>query len=152
MRCPASKLKQVEVLKDAEFRHIQELSGHHFTWDAASDDEGLNAHCKDFSCPTRPFQQQDVAGQHVWMHPPIDQVESFLQHFHMCWQKAPTATSGCVLLPSSLTHCMTSVIPQARVLEKYRQGSRIFEARCIRENTSMRESHHYTLWYFTSQP
>jgi hypothetical protein len=115
-------------LKRTEFRHLEELTGKPFTWDAAADDTGTNAQCQQFSSPSRPFEKQDIAGQHVWMHPPLQRAEEFMSHFYACWQKSPKTTSGCIMLPNHMAHVITDYAANARLLERYRHGSRLFEA------------------------
>jgi len=104
------------------------MTGKRFTWDAAVNNEGTNALCTEYSTPANPFQAADVAGQHVWINPPAEQAETFLQRFFECWQKAPTITSGCIMLPQHLTHIITDRAEHVRRLEHYRHGSKLFES------------------------
>jgi hypothetical protein len=114
-------------LKRTEFRHLQELTGKDFTWDAACDEAGTNAQCRQFSSPAHPFEKQEVDGHHVWMNPPVGQAEAFLKHFYACWQRSPKTTSGCIMLPTHATDVISQYAANARLLEKYRHGSLLFE-------------------------
>jgi len=154
VRVPASKSAQNNHSRilQGEFRHIQELTGKQFTWDAAVNNEGTNALCTEYSTPATPFQEADVAGQHVWINPPPDQAESFLQRFFKCWQKAPTTTSGCIMLPQHLTHIITDRAEHVRRLEHYRHGSKLFESPDVngRFKPCGKSPFSYTVFYIPS--
>jgi hypothetical protein len=51
-----------------------------------------------------------------------------MSHFYACWQKSPKTTSGCIMLPNHMAHVITDYAANARLLERYRHGSRLFEA------------------------
>jgi hypothetical protein len=50
-----------------------------------------------------------------------------MSHFYACWQKSPKTTSGCIMLPNHMAHVITDYAANARLLERYRHGSRLFE-------------------------
>jgi hypothetical protein len=57
----------------------------------------------------------------------VGQAEGFLKHFQACWQKSPKTTSGCIMLPTHAADVITQYAANARLLEKYRHGSALFE-------------------------
>jgi hypothetical protein len=111
-------------LVQSEFTRIQQLSGRSFTWDACCNNDGSNALCASFSSPERSFLSQEVAGHHVWLHPPAALAEQFLEHMLHCWERKPHTTSACILLPASLAALAVSDSHRLRLLHRYTSGER----------------------------
>jgi hypothetical protein len=68
-----------------------------FTLDAAADDNGYNAQCKEFCSPRNSFFDYNVKGHTIWMNPPFNQATKFLQHL---LDHSDSSTSAVIVLPT----------------------------------------------------
>ena len=107
------------------FERIQRLIGHEFTWDAACNDLGDNALCRNFSCPSRSFLDTDVSGQRVWINPPYTMIRQFVQHYRQCKQRDPANTSACLVLPK-WSGDWTAELAGMQLIREYPIGSVLF--------------------------
>jgi hypothetical protein len=115
-------------LTAVEFEKLQQLSGRTFDFDAFSDEEGKNSHCKNFASKTASFLDSDVSGKHVWMFPPPDQllVKNAIDHVVDNWRKSPETTSACILLPKGLAHLTSGAQGRLRLIYTYAKGAKIW--------------------------
>ena len=49
--------------------------------------------------PERPFECSDHRGQHCWLDPAVDMIETALQSYLASKQRVPSDTSMCILVP-----------------------------------------------------
>jgi len=49
--------------------------------------------------PSVSFENTDCCGQHTWLDPPPNRIESALAHYVACKKKDPMNTSACILVP-----------------------------------------------------
>ena len=115
------------MILHSEFQKIERLVGHAFTWDAACNDSGDNALCRNYSCPSRNFLDTDVSGQRVWINPPYSLIRQFVQHYKQCKQKNPSNTSACFLLPK-WSGDWAAELTGMQLIREYPIGSVIFSA------------------------
>lgn len=47
----------------------------------------------------REFLHADVAGEHVFLNMPCEDIEAYLRHYLRCKSKLPHSTSACILVP-----------------------------------------------------
>jgi len=96
--------------------------------DACCADTGFNAMCSNYASPAKSFLDATASGQHVWLHPPADLAQQFVEHLLAAWQVAPQSTSGCVILPASLDFLATSEVRPFRLLCKIGKGERVLQS------------------------
>jgi hypothetical protein len=116
-------------LVPSEFVKLQQLSGRTFDFDAFSDEQGKNAHCKAFASKASTFMNADVTHKHVWMFPPPDQgmAKSAIDHMVDCWRKSPSTTSACIMLPKGFAHLTSGSQGKLRLVYTYAKGARIWK-------------------------
>lgn len=108
----------------AEFLSLQTASGRDFSFDAACNDEGSNAHCATFACPKRSFFKSDVGGHHVWLNPPHGQLQYWVKHYQRCKAARPFDTSAVIIAPKgSLSGKLTTGMT---LLQEYATGTLLF--------------------------
>ena len=80
---------------------LSEMVPHSFTLEGCCNAEGTNRVFSqlDYCSPNKSFLDRDVAGQHIYLHPPFKAPYAFLKHVNECYEKAPTATSCVALIP-----------------------------------------------------
>lgn len=82
------------------FKAIEQDLGVCFTFDAASNDDGTNAHCARYACNSRSFFDSDVSGETVWINPPYTHVKEWQYHYAKCKKKNPENTSAMFCVPA----------------------------------------------------
>ena len=110
-----------------EFRKIEQQTGQRFTVDACCNDSGLDSHCATFYSPTQSFLRADVAGQHVWLHPPFNNVYPFIAHYLQCKAKSPLNISACIYARAVGGHIVSVVahnVNHSNIMLKHPDRSR----------------------------
>lgn len=106
---------------------LEAKCGNKFTYDACCDNNGVNAHCQKFSSPANSFLKSDVCGQHVWLHAPLEKLESFMKHYLKCKGTAPQTTSACIVVPKGEGK-WSHLLKNMQLLETFDKGSMLFSA------------------------
>jgi len=121
---PKSQQAADGVICEAEFKHLQELTGGKFTWD-------MNCNSVDFSrCnnPASAFVDSDLCNHHVLLHPHVSQAEQCIEHLFTQWSKEESKASACIVLPQSLSYLVNCFDGFARIVMKYPNRSRILQS------------------------
>ena len=79
---------------------LENVTCKRFTIDACCDNDGVTKQCADYCSPAKSFLHSIVSGQHVWIHAPFRQIESFVKHYLKCKSKVPQTTSACNMVPA----------------------------------------------------
>ena len=151
--CPAWLWTEDRQLKHTVFTEIQALLGCKFTLDAASNDDGSNAHCTGFcsDCPSNSFLDGVCTG-HMWINAPFTQLMPFLQHYLHCKQLNPDSTSACILIPGYLLKPMRSMLGSMRLLKRYSKGSQLFTTPTKLGNRAAMPGAHWPVYVYTDVP
>ncbi|PNG99708.1 hypothetical protein TSOC_014508, partial [Tetrabaena socialis] len=110
----------------SEFCSIQQDTGRQFSFDAACNPDGSNAHCPNFASAKHSFFKHNCAGQHVWINAPFTQIPLWVKHYQRCKAQDQLGTSAVIITPKwdSIKH----VTKGMTLLREYPKGSRLFSA------------------------
>jgi hypothetical protein len=98
-----------------------------FTVDAACDNDGYNAQVSTkFFCPSRSFLTSDIAGESVWLNPPLQQACNFISHYLRCKRTSPTTTSAVIILPKMLRPPWRHLTAHMKKVMEYPAGAPLF--------------------------
>jgi len=93
---PAKTQSEVNLELGLDRVDCQEMA----RWQEATGQFTLTSYCNPFtSLPNVSFESRDCCGQHVWLDPPPNRLESALAHYASCKKKSPLTTSACILVP-----------------------------------------------------
>jgi RNase H-like domain found in reverse transcriptase/Reverse transcriptase (RNA-dependent DNA polymerase)/Integrase zinc binding domain/Chromo (CHRromatin Organisation MOdifier) domain/gag-polyprotein putative aspartyl protease len=67
-----------------------------------------------------------LAGQHVWLQAPADQVADMLAKYLLLKQRSPSQTSACILVPRTRGAEWRRFLRGMQLLRTYRKGQRLF--------------------------
>ena len=113
----------------SEFEALQSAIGRAFTLDACCNEDGSNSLVSGAFCsPAKSFLEFDCAGQTVWLNPPFDRADDFLQWYNHCKAKSPHNTSAVILLPKWFKPKWTGLLAGKQLLREYPKGYCLFEA------------------------
>jgi len=116
-------------VRRSEFEALQSAIGRAFTLDACCNDDGGNSLVSDAFCsPANSFLEFDCAGQTVWMNPPFDRADEFLQWFSHCQARSPHSTSAVILLPKWFKTNRVGLLAGKQLLREYPKGYCLFES------------------------
>ena len=76
---------------------------------------------------TEDFLKRDLWGEHVWLNPPFNNVQKFIQHYLEQKRKNPQTMSACIVVP----HWKKLRIPELKgmqVIAQYSKGHVLFTA------------------------
>ena len=79
---------------------LVQKSGLQPTVDCCCADDGSNALCEKYYCPSKSMLQADLQGECCWINPPFSHAAEFLRHYVACKAKAPNTTSALVMIPA----------------------------------------------------
>jgi len=99
--------------------------GIELTLDGASNDKGTNAQCDRYCSPSKSFLETQVDGETIWLNPPFNQIDEFLDHYMVCKRRAPD-TSTCLVLPDWQAPWRAKV-SHMKVVKKFPAGSYLFD-------------------------
>ena len=97
---PESKLDaSTRMLLPERFDEIQHLSGKQFTVHATCESK---SHCSDIPtcCSSlHSFLEADLAGKHVWINAPFDQLTKYVHRYKAQKARHPCSASACIMIP-----------------------------------------------------
>jgi transposase InsO family protein len=82
-----------------EFERVQRRLGLQFTLDGCCNDDGGNALCTQYACPSRSFFDRNIAGETLWCNAPFTQIVEFETHYRACKKASPHTTSAVFCAP-----------------------------------------------------
>ena len=97
-----------------------------FTLDGACNSNGNNAHCKRYCSPKDSFLDKQLKDEIVWLNPPFNRMQEFVQHYVKCKAKHPTTVSACICVPDWDAPWKKDV-QHMRVLKRFPKGSYLFD-------------------------
>lgn len=112
------------AISDVLLRALEKDLGIKFTFDACCNNNGSNAHCRNYACPSRSFLNADLTGHTVWMHAPFHRLQAFLQHYLQSKRDDPSI-SGCFLVPAWKTARWRPLLEGMRHVQTFAAGTRI---------------------------
>ena len=112
-----------------EFEAVERACATRFTLDACCNGDGSNAHCPQYCSLSRSFLQlETLAGQHVWINPPFDNIEAFLSHYCLLKARSPHNTSACILVPAWKRPAWRRWLHGMSLIKQYSRGTKLFTA------------------------
>ena len=112
------------MLLSEHFDEIQNLSGKQFTVHATCESKDC---CSDNStcCSSlHSFLEADLAGKHVWINAPYDQLTEYVHKYKARKLYNPFSTSACIMIPK--WHGFGRLCRGMRLLKEYRKGTVMF--------------------------
>lgn len=97
-----------------------------FDLDAAADPEGQNSFCQDFCSKQDSFLDRDVSGMNVWMNPPFNNMQAFLEHYLACKSRSPSNTSACIVVPVNPKAEWWPLLSQMTQIRVWKEGTQLF--------------------------
>lgn len=118
--------RQEWVFDREEFLRLEREFGP-FDIDGACDSLGVNAQvAKAFCHKGDSFLEKDVSGMRIYLNPPYNNIEAFLQHYEECKRRAPTTTSGVFVLPRWAKASWYRRTDSFRLVRRYSKGTQLF--------------------------
>jgi hypothetical protein len=127
-RLPMAPQQSDRMILRERFEEIEAKICNQFTYDACCTDDGANALCPAYSCPSRNFLQQDVSGETVWLNAPFTNqyLTQCISHYMECKKQKPASTSACILVPKWSTGDWVPLLKNMQLLVEYPAGSVLF--------------------------
>ena len=97
-----------------------------FTIDGACNDDGSNAHFEKFCSPSKSFLDTQVDGETLWLNPPFNRIDEFLDHYLVCKSRSPRTTSACLVLPDWQAPWRDKVA-NMKIVKQFPKGSLLFD-------------------------
>ena len=100
-----------------------------FTVDACADPLGANTQVEGkYYSRENSFLKANVTGQNVWMNPPFQRVEQFLDHYLECKRLEPKTTSGMFVVPKWTASPWWAKVAKMQLVKEYGAGYFLFTA------------------------
>ena len=113
-----------------EFDKLVTVIGTKFSLDGASKATGENSLVPDNFCYAegRPFQEEDLTGQHVFLNAPFQLLDEMLSHYCKEKERSPHNTSGCFVVPKWQGATFFKYLKGMQVVAHYAKGTKLFHA------------------------
>ena len=129
---------------------------HPFTLEGCCDAHGTNRVFPqlDYCTPSKSFLAKDVAGEHIYLHPPFKDPHAFLEHVNECYERAPTTTSCVAILPKwSKGRFCQDQLKGWQLLHTFPARTHLFQQEVHGEYVPMRKTHWpVDVWYKAPLP
>ena len=110
------------------FYMLQQKCGLAFNVDACCESNGCDSLCNVHYSGTKSFTESQVAGHHVWLDAPLEQLTSFVMHYLHCKQQSSHDTSACILVPHYLISQLSArgMLVGMQLLHYFLTGSSLY--------------------------
>ena len=110
------------------FYMLQQKCGLAFNVDACCESNGCDSLCNVHYSDTKSFTESQVAGHHVWLDAPVQQLTSFVMHYLHCKQQSSHDTSACILVPHYLISQLSArgMLVGMQLLHYFPKGSSLY--------------------------
>ena len=113
------------MLEEALFKELDQEYGP-CTVDGCAAPDGSNNQVARYYSKAQDFLAADVRGECVWLNPPFRRAGKFINHFLENWRRAPTTTSGLILVPLDKTASWYPLVEQLPVVRSWPAGTQLF--------------------------
>lgn len=96
--------------------------------DACANPDGSNAQATKFYHSQKSFLKANVEGENIWLNAPFRRAGTFLRHYLENKERAPTQTSGVIVLPQWENKPWWKLTQGFRLLRTYPAGTDLFTA------------------------
>ena len=113
------------MLEEALFKELDQEYGP-CTVDGCAAPDGSNNQVARYYSKAQDFLAADVRGECVWLNPPFRRAGQFINHLLENWRRAPTTTSGLILVPLVKTASWYPAVEQLPLVRSWPAGTQLF--------------------------
>ena len=119
------------LLIDHEWASLEALCGRRFDADVCCNGcstSGVTRGGLKCLSPSSFLGADSLAGQHVWLQPPVADIGLYLKHYRQLKALSPHDSSACIMVPRWRGHAWRKLLHGMQLVKQYSRGDRILKA------------------------